>query len=296
MANQMKTWMPLVLIGGVLWFMSRDGILARPPGPVPPPGEDPYRDRPIGGAATVRGNLGPLNVQGLQRGPRLRTHRLARVAGDRVNVIVTWTNLTANFKDEAIRWPARILVELGHSTGVLGSGGWDNMAELLENNAHGHASWTNLSARTGTHSSSLSVTIGDEPNPPQDWDVRVRLEMQGSTAAGSPDGIWAEMARETHEAGVRTIAPLAPSSPLGQIAGVRVIAASEIIHNFQGGDMQQLGMRAQRPPWGMVGHPDVRQWPVSNRNTLLPGVGIMVRQGRVSAGSPIGPGRRMYAI
>ena len=60
--------------------------------------------------------------------------------------------------------------------------------------------------------------------------------------------------------------------------------------------MRRLGMKQQRPPWGMIGHPDVRQWPRSDRNPNLPGVEIRVRQGGGSFGKGVGPGRWYAAV
>ena len=319
-------WMPFLLLGGALWFISRDGFLrpvAADDGARPWDTHDPSYTS-AGGTSSVQGAVDTVQVS--QRGNELglQAHRIERANGATVDVQVDWTNNTIDFQGAAISWPARVLVELGHSTG-FGFGGWDDMNGLLGGTG-GSASFSDLSSSPGTHTDGFSLRMGEETNFPTDWDVRVRLEMQGSTEVGTPDGIWQEVGRATHEDAVRSIRTVGPSIVRGDVNDIEVGASGaasagpdgasdpigiggwqSLAYSYQstaprttyyqrGLPMKKLGMSQQRPPWGMVGHPDVRQWPRSDRNPMLPGVKIMVRQGRISAGSPIGPGRRMYAI
>jgi hypothetical protein len=316
MANQVERLMPLILIGGVLWVISRDGRMRPAPTELPgrPPtagdnGYYPYNGGSSGGRpANVGGTIGTVSVPSRQGELGLHGHRVERETGQSVAVDVHWAQSTTNYLDEALDWPARVMVELGHSTGVLGVGGWSNMTDLLGSGGQGQD--TELAASPGSHDSQVIVVMGAEPSPPQDWDVRVRLMMQGTTDTGMPDGVWSEVARGTHPDAVRSIRSVGPSVPRGWIDepaigvtpyGDAPAGASPpgyytppnfpFYQKSRYAKMRSLGMSAQRPPWGMVGHRDVRQWPVSNRNPLLPGVTIPVRQG-----SPIGPGRRVYAV
>lgn len=215
----------------------------------------------------------------------LGAHKVAKEAGDSANVRVTFSNNTTDFQGNPIVWPVRIRAEIGASTGILGVGGWDDMARALGNPSS--SAVTEYNAASGSSTEFLYLTVGDEPNNPKTWDVRVTMSMQGSTAAGAPNGTWHEVAKSTHQGAIETINPTGPSAYGGDLSSIWVS------NNRERSQMQRLGMGQSRPPWGIaVG--EVRSWPTSDRNPTLPGVKIRVRQDR--KGSPIGPGYRVYAV
>jgi hypothetical protein len=319
MANELQKLMPLVAIGAGLWFLTRRGVA----GPAAPPAR-PTPPDPWGGGATpdgyanVGGTLGNIGLSGREGELGLHAHRVSRAVGEQVQVGIEWTNSTTDFAGNPISWPARVLVELGHSTG-WGVGGWDNMRRLL--GSGGEATDTQLDAAAGSNASVVELVIGLEPSPPKAWDARVRLEMQGSTSSGHPDGVWSEVSRETHEDAVETVAAIGPSSIGGNIGSIYVnpwgITSGYVPappdpwggrgspDGFQNTpaarmNMRRLGLSQQRSPWGTVGQPETLNWPVSNRNPNLPGVGIIVRQtrgtGMGAVGHSVGPGHRMYAV
>jgi len=323
MANQMQRWMPIVLIGGVLWFLSRDGFLTRANGNGNGNGNGvvsgngsniPAGNNGGGGPANIGGTIGGIGMYNKQNELGLYAHKLERKDGDMVEVSVEWNQGTTDFLGNATAWPSRILAELGHSTNWGTQ--WSDMTDLLGSGGYGVETLTGASS--GAHTSTIAMTMGPEPNPPKNWDVRVRLEMQGTTATGTPDGIWTEIATESHTDAVRSIASTGYSNVGGWIGeiGVYPYGGSSYGAGAYGGpgqgdygyfsntpaarmgnnNMRKLGMSQQRSPWGTVGHPDVRQWPRSDRNPNLPGVQIRVRQGSMTAGSRLGPGRRMSAV
>jgi hypothetical protein len=312
--SQFETFLPIIAIGGVIWFLSRSGMArANDVGtggvfsPPTPKGFTP-KGSATGGPATVGGDVGVIGLNAAQGELGLMSHLVERENGSPVGMSVTWTNSTTDFEGNPISWPCQIIAELGHST-AWGLGGWDNMNSLLGGSGGEVSRTWPYGAANGSHVTTLEFTMGNEPNPPKDWDVRVRLFMQGSTSAGEPDGNWTEVARDTHEKGVRSIVSEGPSSLAGSISGIQiwgddadtVYADTGYYEYYQpsagmGNTMRRLGMKQQRPPWGMDGHPDVRQWPRSNRDPNLPGVEIMVRQGGGTFGKAVGPGRWYAAV
>ena len=271
--------LPLVLVGGGLWWLSQN----RAVGNGGSEGDLPYT--PIngnGGRAKIGGSLGS-SIQ-------MNTHLVEKDQGDSISAVVDWDNTTTDYQGVAIPWNFKIWAELGHSTGWLGAGGWDNMNKLLggqngdQENFHNNFS-------PGSHQSTFkNLQMGIEPNDGTTWDLRVTLfannsDDQGLAIADS----WTQVARETHQNAVIFRRETGYSVYGGSLGGIHV--------SQRGGSMRRLSMHAQRPPWGMIGHPDTR-FPLTNRNMTLPGVEVRVRQ-EISAtgvGSPIGPGRRVYAV
>lgn len=314
MATQIQRWMPLILIGGVLWFLSRDGSLTRANGGnggngVPSNGTQAPG---AGGPAVVGGSMGSIAVDPDEYELGLFAHRVQRENGQTVDVTVPWTQTTVDFQGAPINWPVQITVNLGHYTqGFLRN--WTTMDELI---GSGSGMATETQAQPGSHTTPFSLQMGTETDFPKDWDVEAQLFMQGSTATGNPDGIWQLIEVRRHDDAVRSIRSQGTAVIGGSIGTIGITAGAigsggnddpwgnalytnrfDIPSATGNMSMKKLGLRAQRPPWGMIGHPDTR-FPISNRNMTLPGVEVRVRQ-NVSAtgvGSPIGPGRRVYAV
>ena len=298
MATDIKKWMPLIAIGGVLWFLSRDGFLTRASGngvngnglngygePGGPGGGLPAG---YGGMSNVGGSIGAVDVP-MDQSLGLRAHRVEKEAGDSVEVVVDWQQTTTNFQGIGIDWPASMRVELGHPTGFtfywdMTTGGWDNMNELLGGTG-GEQTTYDLSTSPGVHSWIFNLTVGPLEDPGQDWDVRATLSMQGSTDVGAPDGSWKDIVTGTHDSALKTVATTGTSAPGGTFDDIFVYQGQR--------KMRKLGMRQARPPWGFQ-QPEVRSWPRYNRNSMLPGVQIGVRQFRTN--TAIGPGARINAV
>tara|TARA_R100001086_G_scaffold217162_1_gene133503 strand:- start:2298 stop:3194 length:897 start_codon:yes stop_codon:yes gene_type:complete len=291
--------LPLLLIGGAAFFLTRRTAAASN-------GADPYYDPdpdPLSeagsGPALVNGSISSV---GAEASMGFASHRLTRDTGDVVNLSATWTNNTKDFKGNPIPWDFKLEFKLGHSTGVLGIAGWDTMTELL---GSGGVKDVIRKAPSGTNTTTAQVVMAKEPNPPKNWDLDVILYAKQSDAQGNPTGQWIPMGKLRHDNAVQSIKPIPTSGKAvvaGDVTGVGATAGHTLYEDvgmvnspsarLRGSNMRRLSMRQQRPPWGMIGHPDVRQWPRSDRNPMLPGVKIMVRQ----RASPIGPGRRMYAV
>jgi hypothetical protein len=306
--------LPVVAIGGVLWFLSRRTDIRNLFGPGPGDAPD-YVPVPLdpgagaGGRSLPGGSLSDIGLMSAPGELGLHAHALERENGQRVEINVAWTNSTTDFQGNFIPWPARLAVELGHTAGVFR---WANMGELL--GSGGRGTDENLRALPGSHNSVVVVTMGGEPNPPQLWDARVTLEMQGSTDSGAPDGKWSEVAQDTHENAVQSIASVGRTTAGGSLGAIGVtpwaatgagaldpwrhVDVPVMNTTAARSQMRRLGMSQERSPWGQIGQPEVRSWPISNRNPNLPGVHVTVRQGRGmgGSGSAIGPGHRLYAV
>ena len=251
-------------------------------------GFSPYYDGV--GPAIVGGQIG--NVQLAQV-----NQPVVKSEGDIVNVFIAWDQDTTDYMGNPIEWPSRITAELGHTTGWAGSGGWDNMGKLLGSGqtSYGYGQTTVNSAYSGEHGDGFQLIMGYEPNPPQSWDIRARLEMQESDEQGNPNGVWSEVSRMSSEAAVLSEVYSGESAYGGNISGITFWN--------KGDTMKRLGMRQERPPWGIAGNlTEVRQWPRSDRNPTLPGVKITVRNNAQArwlmggSGNPTGPGYRYYAV
>jgi hypothetical protein len=277
--SKIENLLPLVAIGGGLWWLSQRGANGGNGGNG---GTLPY--------APVNGTGGRANVGGSLGSVQLASHLVSKDRGEPISVLVAWNNNTTDFAGDGIPWNFRFRVELGHSTGWGGVGGWDNMNSLLGSTKG--QQWKTLESQTfGAHEAAfLALEMGNEYTEGQNWDIRVTMEAATSDDQGNPTDTWVEIARETHDSAVEYNRTWGASTYGGSLGNISVL-------QNRGSAMKKLGMRAQRPPWGMIGHPDTR-FPISNRNMTLPGVEVRVRQ-EVSArgvGSPIGPGRRVYAV
>ena len=294
MATQTQKWMPLILIGGALWFLSRPGgFLTRVNGngngivngivngegaaATPESGYSP------GGPAQVGGTLGGVVIQASQS-VGLHAHKLDKYPGDLVEVEVEWNQNTTDFAGNPIDWPSSLHIELGHPTGWLGVGGWDNMNDLLGGKA-GEAVVSNLGAAPGYKAWTSYMAVANVEDPGVNWDVRVTLSMEGSTADGSPDGNWSTIATATHQNAIRTLATVGEASVGGTFDDIWVYQGQR--------QMKRLTMGQARPPGG-IRTGEVRSWPTSNRNTTLPGVQIRVRQAGYMG--RLGPGRQVVAV
>lgn len=301
MATQTQKWMPLILIGGALWFLSRGGLTRANGGngngalngygePGGPGGGTPISGG--GGPANVGGTLGAIGIQTAQT-MGLYSHKADKYPGDIVEVDVDWNQNTTDFNGNPISWPSSLLIELGHPTGLdlfgYGLGGWDNMNDLLGGNA-GQAVVSSLNASSGNTSWSASLAIPNVEDPGVNWDVRVTLSMEGSTDEGLPNGQWSEVATSTHQNAIRTLASVGQAVPGGSFVGIEV--SNNMVYQGQG-QMRRLSMRQARPPGG-IRTGEVRNWPTSNRNTSLPGVNIRVRQAGYMG--RLGPGRQVVAV
>jgi len=277
-----KYILPLVLVGGGLWWLST-------------------RNRVGNGAnggngsvlpyTPINGNGGRANVGGSLGGVQLASHRVAKDRGEPISVLVNWSADTTDFQGNPINWNYRFRVELGHTTGWAGVGGWDNMDDLLTGSTKGEQWKTLDSISAGSHETAfLALEMGNEYSEGQEWDIRVTMEAAVSDEQGNPTNQWQQVAVASHDAGVVYERGYGSATWGGSIGNIEVMQSGGI-------GMKKLGMRAQRPPWGMQGMPDTR-FPRSNRNMTLPGVEVMVRQNvsTTGVGSPIGPGRRVYAV
>ena len=290
MATQLGKWAPLILIGGVLWFLSRDGRLTpvqddngAPLNGYLPPGA-------INGAgpAVIGGSISGVDVPVFPNDHSLGlyAHKVEKIAGASVQVEVAFNQGTTDFTGSPISWPVKIWVELGHDTGVWlpwgGTGGWDNMNDLLGGTG-GDYTIQSPGLASGPRTWLFPLSVRDDPG--QNWDVRVTMFMQGTTDVGTPNGTWQEVDRDTHEDAVRTITETGPAAYGGWLDDILV---------YQGqGQMKRLALGQQRSPWGTT-RPEVRSWPRYNRNSHLPGVQIGVRQrgGR----SAQGVGSRIFSV
>ena len=225
MATKLDQFLPIIAIGGVIWFLSRRGMAGANGGLVNGGMNDTGTPGgPQGGGqgpAYVSGGLSDIGVDYYQGEVGLMSHLVERENGQGLTASITWSNNTTDYEGNSITWPSRIIAELGHSTG-WGLGGWDNMNDLLGGSQGEAMASFPYGASSGTHTNALSLVMGNEPNPPKDWDLRVRLEMQGSTSAGEPDGVWQEVDRDTHENAVRSIRSEGPSSLAGSIGGIDI--------------------------------------------------------------------------
>jgi hypothetical protein len=305
MATQTQKWMPLILIGGALWFLSRGGQLTRANGNgngalngYGEPGGPGVGIGPTygggGGPANVGGTLGGVNI-GSAQSMGLYAHKADKYPGDLVNVDVDWNQATTDFNGLPIAWPSSMFIELGHPTGLdlfgYGLGGWDNMNDLL-GGAAGSTTILGTSgagATSGAKSWSASLAIPNVEDPGVNWDVRVTLSMEGSTAEGLPNGEWSVMDVATHQNAIRTLASVGKSNVGGWTDDIYV---SNKVYMGQG-QMRRLSMGQARPPGG-IRTGEVRNWPTSNRNTSLPGVNIRVRQAGYMG--RLGPGRQVVAV
>jgi len=242
------------------------------------------------------GGEGPANVGGSINTVQMADHSLIKSEGDIVTLFVSYFQTTTDFAGNPIDWPTRVTAELGHSTG-WGVGGWDNMGNLLgsRQSDYGYGQETSNEAYPGEHAPSFQLVMGFEPDPPQDWDIRARLEMQESDAEGNPNGVWTEVSRMSHEGAVVSDVYWGSSNYGGDITGLTFWN--------RGNGMKRLSMGQERPPWGIAGNlTEVRQWPRSDRNPTLPGVEITVRNDAQAkwmmggSGNPTGPGYRYYAV
>lgn len=296
MATQTQKWMPLILIGGALWFLSRPGGFLTPVngngnGALNGYGEPrgPGGGTPIsggggpGGPAQVGGTLSGVVIQASQS-VGLYAHKLDKYPGDLVEVEVEWNQTTTDFNGNPIDWPSSLRIELGHPTGWLGVGGWDNMNDLLGGKA-GQAVITGMGATPGYKAWTAYMAIPFVEDPGVDWDVRVTLSMEGSTSDGSPDGNWSTIATSTHQNAIRTLASVGEANVGGTFDDIWVYQGQR--------QMKRLSMGQARPPGG-IRTGEVRSWPTSNRNTTLPGVQIRVRQAGYMG--RLGPGRQVVAV
>jgi hypothetical protein len=280
-----KYILPLVVVGGGLWWLSTRNRVGNGANggtfPYTPSNGNGGLD-PATSMATVAGSLG---------GVELASHRVAKDKGEGISVLVDWRNDTTDFAGNGIPWNFRFRVELGHSTGWGGVGGWDNMNDLLAGSTKGQQ-WRIVEGENfGAHQTVFNaLEMGNELDEGQEWDIRVTMDGAVSDAQGNPTDQWIEIAVGSHEAAVEYQRSWGAASWGGSIGNIEV--------QQEGLAMRKLGLRAQRPPWGMSAGARDTTFPITNRNMTLPGVSVRVRQ-EVSArgvGSPIGPGRRVYAV
>jgi hypothetical protein len=270
--------LPLVLVGGGFWWLSRQRAGASGT----PNGYDIGSDYVVG-RANVSGSIGN-NIQ-------MSTHLVEKDHGEFIMALVDWENTTTDFQGVGIPWNFKMHAELGHSTGWMGAGGWDNMNKLLGGQNGDQVAFMN-NVSFGEHQKAFNnLQMGIEPNDGTKWDLRVTLFANNSDEQGNPiPDSWTEVGRATHQDAVIYRREFGYSIYGGNLGNITV-------NQNRGGSMRRLGMHAQRPPWGIAGMVDTR-FPRSNRNMTLPGVDIMVRQdvSATGVGSPIGPGRRVYAV